>query len=97
MILVLARKTVALRMAHFFIFLFHFFLSLIARKATMCGEKRKYLIVITFFGLYANNWRFLHFSLHVVQSCNEEVGFSNDQQERDSDDIMKFYHQIDCE
>ena len=35
----------------FFIFLFHFSLSLITRKATLCGKKIKYVIVKRLFDL----------------------------------------------
>ena len=57
MVLVPARTTFASRTAHFFIFLFHFFLSLIRSKATVCGKKIRYLIVITLFALYDKKWR----------------------------------------
>ena len=41
----------------FFIFLFQFFLSLIERKAIVCAEKIRYLIVIALFALYDKSWR----------------------------------------
>ena len=56
MVLVPTHTSFALRTAHFFIFLFHFFLSLITRKATVCGKKIKYVIVIRLFYLNAKKW-----------------------------------------
>ena len=58
------------------IFLFHFFHSLIRSKATVCGEKIRYLIVITLFALYDKSGDHCHFGLHVVWCCNEMVEFS---------------------
>ena len=53
MVLVLACTTFAARTAYFFIFLFHFFLFLITREATVCGKKIKYVAVIRLFDLNA--------------------------------------------
>ena len=58
-----------------FFFLFHFFLSLITRKATVRDKKIKYVIIARLFDLYAFSCDYLNLILHVIQSCNEEVGF----------------------
>ena len=57
MVLVYARTTFASRTALFFYFPIPLFSFLLARKLTVCGEKIRYLIIITVYGLYAKKWR----------------------------------------